>query len=50
MGRTEPLARLLLEVLAWREGVGELCTFERGDLFKARVSDADAVALFVVRR
>jgi hypothetical protein len=33
---------------AWREGVGELCTFERGDLFKARVSDADAVALFVV--
>ena len=23
---------------AWRAGVGELCTFERGDLFKARVS------------
>ena len=33
---------------AWRENVGELCTFERGDLFKADVSDADAVALFVV--
>ena len=28
--------------------MGELCTFERGDLFKADVSDADAVALFVV--
>ena len=33
---------------AWREGVGDLCTFERGDLFKADVSDCDAVALFVV--
>jgi SAM-dependent methyltransferase len=33
---------------AWRENVGELCTFECGDLFKADVSDADAVALFVV--
>ena len=33
---------------AWREGVGHLCTFKRGDLFKAPVADCDAVALFVV--
>ena len=33
---------------ARRRGVAHLCSFERGDLFKANVADADAVALFVV--
>lgn len=33
---------------AWCENVGHLCAFERKDMFKADISDADAIALFVV--
>ncbi|KAJ8604501.1 hypothetical protein CTAYLR_000896 [Chrysophaeum taylorii] len=33
---------------ARRANVGRLATFERGDLFRADISSADAVALFVV--